>query len=167
MEIILLIIPFFLTSNIYAQGLNSLKKTKVFLISSSSSLIANFVISVITIPYIGIEGAAIGYTSTYIVSFIINSLMFRREVKGVMNLTPLMKITFSSLIMFVVVQVFYYTIGINLAPSYAILIEILMGAFIYKLMEFITKPFSDETWNFIYNTFPHRKLYTIMLRIIL
>ena len=56
---------------------------------------------------------------------------------------------------------------INLAPSYAILIEILMGAFIYKLMEFITKPFSDETWNFIYNTFPHRRLYTIMLRIIL
>ncbi len=167
MEIILLIIPFFLTSNIYAQGLNSLKKTKVFLISSSSSLIANFVISVITIPYIGIEGAAIGYSSTYIVSFIINSLMFRREVKGVMNLTPLMKITFSSLIMFVVIQVFYYTIGINMTPSYAILIEILMGAFIYKTMEFITKPFSNETWNFIYNTFPHRRLYTIMLRIIL
>ena len=93
--------------------------------------------------------------------------MFRREVKGVMNLTPLLKITFSSLIMFVVVQVFYYTIGINLPPSYAILIEILMGAFIYKLMEFITKPFPGETWNFIYNTFPHRKLYTIMLRLIL
>ncbi len=166
METILLIIPFFLTSNIYAQGLNSLKKTKVFLISSSSSLIVNFFISVITIPYIGLEGAAFGYTSTYIVSFAINSIMFRREVKGVMNLVPLLKITISSLIMFAFVQVFYYTIGISMIPSYALVIEIFLGAMIYKLMEIVTRPFSEETWNFIFTTFPKKKLYTLLLRII-
>ena len=68
---ILLVSSLTVSVNIYIVTLQAIRKTRVFIISSALALLSNFSLSVLLIPRLGIEGAAIGYASLNIVSFLI------------------------------------------------------------------------------------------------
>ena len=68
---ILLVSSITVSVNIYIVTLQAIRKTRVFIISSAFALLSNFSLSVLLIPRLGIEGAAIGYASLNIVSFLI------------------------------------------------------------------------------------------------
>jgi O-antigen/teichoic acid export membrane protein len=166
MQTILLIIPFFVTSNIYQQALNSMKRTKVFLISSTASLLANFLISIALIPTFGLEGAAIGYSSTYVFSFFINAIMFRQEIKGALDWRAVSKIYIPSILMFIVVQLYYNFLAYNVNPAMALILEIALGAAVYKLFEVLLNPYRGTTSEFISSTFPDKRIFRILLSLI-
>ncbi|MEM3455867.1 MAG: polysaccharide biosynthesis C-terminal domain-containing protein [Candidatus Micrarchaeia archaeon] len=49
--------------------LQAIRKTRIFLLSSSLALTSNFILSVILIPRFGIDGAGIAFSSIYIMGF--------------------------------------------------------------------------------------------------
>ena len=66
---ILVINSIFISSNILGVTLQAIRKTRIFLLSSSLALASNFVLSVILIPRFGIDGAGIAFSSIYIMGF--------------------------------------------------------------------------------------------------
>jgi len=61
--IILTVSSLTVSVNIFAVALKAIRKTRIFIASSSLGLLSNVILSVILIPRIGIDGAAIGYAS--------------------------------------------------------------------------------------------------------
>jgi len=63
MSIIFTVSSLIVSVNIFAVTLQAIRKTRIFIASSSLGLLSNVILSVIRIPRIGIDGAAIGYAS--------------------------------------------------------------------------------------------------------
>jgi len=63
MIIILTVSSLTVSVNIFAVTLQAIRKTWIFIASSSLGLLSSVILSVILIPRIGIDGAAIGYSS--------------------------------------------------------------------------------------------------------
>jgi len=66
--IVLVIGSIFVSSNVLAVALQSVRKTKIFIISSSAALIPNFLLSFLLIPRMHLIGDATGFSSINIAS---------------------------------------------------------------------------------------------------
>ena len=98
--IIMFITSVFIGSMILTTGITSIRKTRVFIFSSSLSLISNLLLSIILIPAFGIVGAAISYSSMNAVNFLIVYYYARKLQIVTYDKNRILKIWMAALIMF-------------------------------------------------------------------
>ena len=118
----------FIGTTVLITGISSIRKTRIYIFSSSLSMISNLVLSVILIPIFGIIGAAISYSSMNAVNFFI-VYYYARKFKIVnYDRKRIVKIWGASLIMFALVFSFQ---GFILYSMINIFICIFFGIIIY------------------------------------
>ena len=131
----------FISSNILAVSLQAVRKTKIFLLSSSLALISNFIISILLIPRFGINGAAVGFSSIYVLSFAVMYYYSRKYETAYFDKGKIAKIMLSGAIMFSVVfalQMYYWYSPLKMIAY------ILLGFAIYVLLIRLLGAFSGE-----------------------
>jgi len=152
-SIVMVTSALFVSSNVMTQLLAAIRRTKVFIVSSAAALASNAIISITLIPRFGIYGAALGYSSVYVSSFII--LLYFSNKTGMFktNLRSLSKIYGSTLIMAIVVLISEYYLGQNLMllPLY-----IGIGALVYASLAKVMHILPKEDGIVISAVFPER-----------
>ena len=131
----------FISSSILAVSLQAVRKTKIFLLSSSLALISNFIISILLIPRFGINGAAVGFSSIYIMGFAVTYYYSRKYETAYFEKGKIAKIMLSGAIMFSVVfalQMHYWYSPLKMTAY------ILLGFAIYVLLIRLLGTFSGE-----------------------
>ncbi|MEM3859812.1 MAG: oligosaccharide flippase family protein [Candidatus Micrarchaeaceae archaeon] len=144
--IVLVVSSAFVTGNILAVSLQSVRKTKIFIISSSFALLSNFVISILLIPRFQLVGAAIGYSSISAVSFFI--MYYYAKKFGILKFEGIKigKIYISAAVMFIVV----FTLERMLPYSpLKLLLLIVLGFAIYSGMIKVLKTFNKNDLDFV------------------
>lgn len=112
--IILFISAITVYGGIYGITLQAIRKTRVFVISSAISLISNFFISILLIPRYGINGAAIGFSSTSVATFIMLYYYSRKYGTLVFDKKKMFKIYCSGLLMFFLVTIIQERLGYSI-----------------------------------------------------
>ena len=139
--VITIVNALFISSNILAVSLQAVRKTRIFLLSSSLALISNFIISILLIPRFGINGAAIGFSSIYIMGFTVTYYYSRKYETAYFEKGKIAKIMLSGAIMFSVVfalQMYYWYSPLKMIAY------ILLGFAIYVLLIRLLGTFSGE-----------------------
>ncbi len=155
--IVMLIPTLFVSQNMLVQAISSVRKTSFFLYSSIGSLISNIVLSFILIPFIGLIGAALGFSSVYFVTFIILYSLAKRENLVSFDIAGFSKIWFSAIIMFAVVFTLMHISLIEIGYSIITLpILIVIGALVFLFISSRLKIFSEEEKQYISSMFPDR-----------
>jgi O-antigen/teichoic acid export membrane protein len=158
--VVMLVPTLFISQNLLIQAISSVRKTSFFLYSSLGSLVANVIFSFLLIPYFGLIGAAFGFSSVYVVSFIILYRLARKEDLVQYNISGTMKIWASSILMFLIVYFALHFLIEKYGYSLFILpFLILAGALIYTVVASRLKVFSKEEREFILSMFPDRLNY--------
>ena len=102
----------FIGSTVLASGISSIRRTKIFIYSSGFALASNVVLSVILIPRFNIIGAAIAYSSMNAVNFTIVYYYSRKFGVNNYDISRIIKIWISSLIMFGSISLLYAIMNI-------------------------------------------------------
>ena len=114
-------------------------------------------LSVYDAPYFGLIGAAFGFSSVYVVSFIILYRLAKKEDLVQYNISGTLKIWASSIFMFLIVYLALHFMVEKFGYSLFILpLLILIGALIYTVVASRLKVFSNEEREFILSMFPDR-----------
>lgn len=156
-EVPLMIIMFatsiFVTQNILAQAVASVRKTKLFIYSSGFSLAGNVILSIILIPHFGLVGAALAYSSVYGITFFILYYFATKESLITLDGYGIFKVWISALLMYVVVSLFSRMTGMSLTllPIY-----ILIGIVTYIGLTKAAVIFKKENKELILSLFPSR-----------
>ena len=120
--IILIVSSLTVSVNIFAVTLQAIRKTRLFIISSSLGLLVNFVISIILIPRFGIDGAAVGYASTSIVSFLAILYYSRKHGTFILERMRMLKIFISGFLMFFLMIVVQDRLGYSILKLFVYLV---------------------------------------------
>lgn len=137
--LILLLIIGALTSSQYveAQAIASVRKTRLFIFSSSLGLLSNIILSFILIPKFGLTGAAIGQSSVGVTNLMVMTLYGYKYKVVDFNFRGIAKIwassvfaAISSLLLADLLEGFFrlnpaYTIVISLTAGFALYIAVL------------------------------------------
>ena len=143
--VVMLVPTLFISQNLLIQAIKSVRKTSFFLYSSLGSLVANVVFSFLLITYFGLIGAAFGFSSVYVVSFIILYGLARKEDLVQYNISGTLKIWASSIFMFIIVYLALHFMIEKYGYSLFILpLLILIGALIYTVVASRLRVFSKE-----------------------
>ena len=165
LKVILVFSAIFVSSNILIQAIASVRKTRVLIFSSALSLSSNFVLSFVLIPIYGIVGAAFGFSSIYVSTFIVLYFATNKEKICSFNVLAIFKVWISSLIMYLLVYVAVGVFGNN--PLF-LPIEIGFGILVYMVLSRLFKVFDPETKRMVLSLFPEsnvkvRKVISILL----
>ncbi|MCL5888453.1 MAG: oligosaccharide flippase family protein [Candidatus Thermoplasmatota archaeon] len=154
--IVVMFIPaLFISQNILIQAISSIRKTSFFLYSSLGSLVVNLIFSFLLIPFFGLIGAGIGFSSVYITSFIILYRLAKKEGLVKFNIKSTSKIWISSLIMFTAVYfALHFLIGDFGYAFFILPLLIIFGAFLFFIISYKLKIFSVDEKEFILSIFP-------------
>ncbi len=143
--VLLTVSSFFILWNIMNTVISAIRKTKVYVVSTTVTLLSNVLLSLLLIPKVGMVGAAIANSSVMVVSFLV--LYYYAIVKEARNFdwTTVIKIWLASVLVFVVVLMERISLGnhLDMLPLY-----IVTGAFVYlaglNLTRSLTKLGRDE-----------------------
>ena len=143
--ILLLISAVFITQGVFVQSISAVRKTPVFIISATATLISNVGLSFFLIPIYGIVGAAIANSSVTVVSFFILFAVMRAQGLSNFDVVTVGKIWLASVLMAVPV----YVLSSVFPSAYIFLfVLILAGAALYfaliKIIR-VVKP-DDKAW---------------------
>ena len=136
----------FTSGNILSVLLQGIRKTEIFLISSSSTLFSDFILSVFLILKYQMIGASIGYSSITVVSFFIMYYYARKLEILKFEVAKIAKIYASGFVMFFVI------VALQSMFSYSplkLLGYIVLGFAIYSGMIKILRTFSREDLDFM------------------
>lgn len=153
LSIIMFISSFFIAQNILMQAIASVKRTGVFLYSSTAALSSNVVLSIILIPHFGLIGAALGYSSVTVVTFLVLYLYARKERIVCFDVSGTAKVWLSALAMFLVVHASLDEFG---TPAYLLPFYIAEGFIIYVSVARILKFFDKEDKESVLSMFPNK-----------
>ena len=159
--VITIINALFIPSNILAVSLQAVRKTRIFLLSSSLALISNFIISILLIPRFGINGAALGFSSIYIMAFAVTYYYSRKYGTAYFEKGKVAKIMLSGAIMFSVVfalQMYYWYSPLKMVAY------IFLGFVIYVLLIRLLGTFSYEDVEMFMKLLPSRRNFKSILR---
>ncbi len=120
--IILVVSALTVSVNILGVTLQAIRKTKIFIISSSLALLSNFVISIALIPLYGIDGAAIGYASPSVVGFAVILYYSRKYGTFFMEKMRMLKIFGSGFITFFLMIVVQDRLGYSILKLFVYLV---------------------------------------------
>ena len=153
LSIIMFVSSLFITQNILIQAIASVRKTGVFLYSSTAALGSNIALSILLIPHYGLIGASLGYSSVTGVTFLVLYLFSRRERIVSFDVSGTAKIWLSAAVMFFIVHLSMEEFGtvFYMLPMYAAL-----GALIYVSMARLMKFFNKEDRESILLMFPDK-----------
>ena len=84
LTIMLVISSFFVSKNVFFSALASIRETKILMFASGLGLLSNIALSIALIPTYGLVGAAIGYSSVNLVTFIV--CLYYGKRKGLFSL---------------------------------------------------------------------------------
>jgi O-antigen/teichoic acid export membrane protein len=151
--IIMFVTSVFIGTTVLASGISSIRRTKIFIYSSGFALASNVVLSVILIPRFNIIGAAVAYSSMNAVNFAIVYYYSRKFGVNNYDISRIVKIWISSLIMFGII----FTIqGLFPYTMINIFIYILGGLLIYLAEIKIFHLISQEEMGYIISVIPDR-----------
>ena len=132
LSIILFFSAAFITSNILFQAVASIRKTKVFIITSSVALSSNAIVSLALIPIFGIEGAALGLSSVFASTFIILYHFAKKLGLVKFDFVGIIKIWASAGLMYCAITAMkYYSELHNIFAVFSLPLYVLMGMVIY------------------------------------
>ena len=168
--IIVMILPaIFVSQTVLIQALASIRKTRILMYSSMCSLFGNLALSILLVPLFGLKGAALGFSSVYIISFIIMFIYARKEDIVDFDTWAICKIWLGSVIMsFFIFLTDFELFKFSRFSISSLLFLILEGFFIYLFVSKILKVFSNLEKEIILSMFPNRwsKLKTLLSWII-
>jgi len=131
----------FIPSNILGVSLQAVRKTRLFLLSSSLALISNFIFSILLIPKFGIDGAAVGFSSIYVMAFIVTYYYARKYKTVYFEKAKIAKIMISGIIMFSVVFALQMHFWYSPLKMFA---YIILGFVIYAFLVRVLGTFSSD-----------------------
>jgi O-antigen/teichoic acid export membrane protein len=144
--IVLVVSSVFVSGNILSVSLQAIRKTKIFLITSSVALLSNFILSILLIPKYQMIGASIGFSSITIVSFFVMYYYARKydilKFEGI----KLTKIYTAGFVMFFII------LGLQKLFLYSplkLLAFIMLGFAIYSGMLKVLKTFDKRDLDFL------------------
>ena len=145
-SIVLMVSSLFVSGNILSVSLQGIRKTRIFLITSSLALMSNFIISILLIPRYQMIGASIGYSSITVVSFFILYHYARKFEILKFELAKITKIYVSGFVMFFIIVALQ-----SMFPYSPLLLlgYIVLGFAIYSGMIKVMRTFSREDLDFI------------------
>ena len=153
LQIIMFFTAIFISQNIITQAVASVRRTRLFLYSSVFALAGNVLLSIILIPRFGLIGASLGYSSVYVITFGILYYFARKEGVVSFDISGILKVWASSILMFLMVDYFSVLFGshIYLLPFY-----IVLGGAIYIGFAKIFRIFKRENKELVLSLFPSR-----------
>lgn len=151
--IILTVNSVFIISNIFVPALQSVRKTGLFILSSGLALLSNFIISVTTIPLLGMVGAAMGFASIYVVSFSVLYYYVKKYDLIEFERMKIAKIYFSGFIMFAIMFIIQHYFGYSIIKLF---LYIILGYFIYFLLIKMFRIFNRDDLELIMFLIPRR-----------
>ncbi|MEM0140237.1 MAG: flippase, partial [Ferroplasma sp.] len=128
--IIMFVTSLFIGSVVLTSGISSIRKTKIFVYASGFALASNILLSIILIPRFSIIGAAVAYSSMNAVNFSIVYYYARKFGVNNYDVSRLIRIWISAIIMFVAVISLEHLFAFSMLHVFA---YILIGAGIYAL----------------------------------
>lgn len=141
--LVLVVVPYALVCfvPIVAKGLESIRSLRIFLLTSTVALGSNFVISVLLIPIYHLMGAALGLSSTFLISAPLILHKANKNKIFSMDHVAVLKIWIASLVMAVLTyQLSFLTGGmVYLVPVY-----VAAGFFMYIILLKLLRPFNDS-----------------------
>lgn len=144
--IVLVISSLFISGTVLAVSLQGIRKTRIFIMTSSAALLSNFILSVFLIPRYQMIGASIGYSSVNVVSFFIMYYYARKfdvlKFEGI----KLAKIYISGFVMFSIILELQ---NLFLYSPLKLLAYILLGFGIYSGLIKVMKTFNNQDLDFI------------------
>ncbi|MHB8361397.1 MAG: oligosaccharide flippase family protein [Thermoplasmataceae archaeon] len=151
--IIMFFSALFVNQNILSQAIASVRRTKLFLYTSVAALIVNVFFSILLIPSFGLDGAALGFSSVYAISFITLYYFARKENIVKFDISGTVKVWASSLTMMLSLILMQIYIGVSIfyLPAY-----ILIGGIIYIGISKIIGIFKNENKTMVLALFPER-----------
>jgi O-antigen/teichoic acid export membrane protein len=141
------------TGTIYGTSLQAIRKTRIFVISSSLALTSNLVLSVILIPRFGIDGAAVGYASTSVVGFAVVLYYSIKHGTFTFDKVKMSKIFLSSFLMFILMIFVQERLGYSILK---LAVYIVTGLAVYLFLIRVTGTFSEEDINIFLGMIPSR-----------
>lgn len=165
-SIILSVSAVFITQNVLVQALAGIGATKTFLFSSTSTLTSNLILSIILIPRFGLLGAAVSYSSVYIVNFAVIYTFAKRFGVSEHRVGRIVKIWVSALVMLLVVHLFdnyVYTLSFNVPPGLVsfllhdvlkLVVYALVGLAVYMGMIRVTRSIHRREIEFFFRFVP-------------
>jgi len=150
-EIILTVSSIFVAGNVLSVGLQAIKKTKVFLYTSTSALFSNLILSFILIPRFQIVGASIGFSSISVVSFLLLYYFSKRFRILMIDLRKIGKIYLSGFSVFLLL---YFIKGIVDYSVLHLFMLILLGFIIYVLLLRTLRAFRKDDLDFLFSILP-------------
>lgn len=136
----------FVSGNIFSVSLQGIRKTKIFLISSSLGLFANFLLSLFLIPKFQMIGASIGYSSVSAVAFGILYYYCRKFDVLKFDRRKIAKIYVSAFVMFFTISIIQ---KILLFSPMMLIFYIVLGFAVYSGMIKGLKTFDKDDLEFI------------------
>lgn len=163
--IIMFFMALFVPQSILVAAVASVRRTRIFLYSSSAGFLANILISLTLIPRLDLIGAAIGYSSVYVSTFGVLLYFSILEKVVAFDFSGFIKIWIASSIMFFLVSGLEEMLGhfLFLLPLY-----IVVGFFVYVFCARLLKVFRRENKALVLSLFPEkygrlRKVLTILI----
>lgn len=153
LSIVMVLSGLFVSSNILTQAVASVRKTKIFLYSSSIAFGSNILFSYLLIPRFGLVGAAFGFSSVYAGTFFALYYFARREKIASFDMSGTIKIWVAALIMFAIVAMLVDDLGTQI---YMLPVYMTIGAFIYLSLARILKLFRKENKELVLSLFPEQ-----------
>ncbi len=145
----------FISVNILTQAIASVRRTQLFIYSSAAALASNIVISILLIPRFGLIGAAFGFSSVYVATFIIQYFYARKNGIVKFNYWAFGKVWIAALIMFGAVMSVEEPLENYLHHTLLLLpIYIAFGFVVYVVMARLLQFFKREDKDLILSLFP-------------
>jgi O-antigen/teichoic acid export membrane protein len=151
--IILVVNSIFISSNVLGVSLQAVRKTRIFLLSSSLALLSNLILSILLIPPYGINGAGIAFSSIYIVVFAILFYYAKKYDTVTIERLKIAKILLSGFLMFFIMFLVQGYLGYSILKLF---LYIILGLVIYILMIKVTKTFNDSDLDLFLSLFSDR-----------
>jgi O-antigen/teichoic acid export membrane protein len=164
LSIILFVNAFLVVGGPLSNALQGTRKTYIFILSTSAALLSNISLSILLIPHFDLVGAAIGYSSTSIVSVAI--IYYFARAYGVLNIDwkSISKIWSSAAVMFAVV---YLVATLTSERLLFVPLYVLIGIAVYLLMLRLTSAVTDRDREVLSSLFPDNFWVTrVILRLI-
>lgn len=139
--IILIVTSLTISRSILATTLRAVRETKIFIMTTSVGLLANFILSIMLIPVYGIDGAAIGYASAFIFSFPIVYYYARKYETFYIEKVKMLKIYVSSFLDFFLLVFAQERMGYSILKFF---IYLVVGFAVYLFLIRILDTLSEE-----------------------
>ena len=153
LSIILIVNAVFIIGGPIGNAMQGTRRTHVFIISTSLALLSNFILSFTLIPVMSLAGAAIAYSSTGVVSFIIIYAFARNAGLVKLDMRFLSRLWLSAGVMALAV---YLAASMTAYALILLPLYVLVGVAVYIAMIHFTSALREDDRSLIVSLIPKR-----------